>query len=310
MWFIAVLVVAVAAGIGALLMNIISEGALIEGVSRGDMTVREGMRLGWSHFGVVLRIKLLVFAAGVLSVALLSAPGWLFALGLISGLTAALVAVPAVLVGVPWLITLYVVYAFALRIAVLENRHASDAIHKARLFLHGRVLAGVELIVAMAVGQVGVTLVGVLALLPVAAVAAALYVGVGRAAGRCLVDHDHGCGRGHRDRRRRRFRSAAMFEAWWAFAEAKAAGFTFLALAIAVIAANEARTRPRATPVWASSIAAVAGVASFAGWALGVWPGIPFGNLLWVASSFVMCLWTVWFGLALMRTATRSNLAP
>ena len=174
-WFIGVFAVVAVVAIGAILMNIISEGALIEGVSRGAMTVGEGMRLGWSHFGVVLSIKLLMFGAGLLSVGFFAAPGWLFALGLIPGLAAALLAVPAVVVAVPWLITLYVVYAFALRIAVLENRHAVDAIEKARLFLHGRVLAGLQLIAAMVAGHLGVGLVMFLALLPVAAIAAALY---------------------------------------------------------------------------------------------------------------------------------------
>lgn len=94
---------------------------------------------------------------------------------------------------------------------------------------------------------------------------------------------------------------ASTFAAWWAFAEGKAAGFTFLALAVAVIAANEARSARRATPMWASSIGAVAGVASIVGWAVGIWVGIRWGNLLWVGSSFVMCLWTFWFGVALTR---------
>jgi len=181
LWLVGVMVIAVTAAIGAILMNIVSEGALIEGVSRGDMTVRDGMRLGWSHFGVVLRLKLLVFGAVLLSIALLAAPGWLLALGLIPRLAALLLAIPAVLVGVPWLLTIYVTYAFALRIAVLENRHAVDATHKARLFLHGRILAGLKLIGAMAMGHVGVGLVGVLALLPVGGIAAALYFTAGLA---------------------------------------------------------------------------------------------------------------------------------
>ncbi len=95
----------------------------------------------------------------------------------------------------------------------------------------------------------------------------------------------------------------AMFRAWWAFAEAKAAGFTVLALAVAVVAASDARAARKTTPVWASSIATVAGVGSFMGWALGIWIGIRPGNLLWVVSSFVMCLWLFWFGLALTRKA-------
>jgi hypothetical protein len=99
---------------------------------------------------------------------------------------------------------------------------------------------------------------------------------------------------------------AGTFEAWWAFAEGKATGFTFLALAVAVIAGGEARGSHRVTPMWASWIAVVAGLASFVGWALGIWLGVSLGNLLWVVSSLVMCLWTFWFGTALTRPATAS----
>lgn len=94
---------------------------------------------------------------------------------------------------------------------------------------------------------------------------------------------------------------AATFAAWWAFAEGNGSGFAFFALAVAVIAANEAGTVHRVMPRWASSTGVVAGVASFVGWALGIWLGIRFGNLLWVVSSILMSLWTFWFGVALMR---------
>ncbi len=93
-----------------------------------------------------------------------------------------------------------------------------------------------------------------------------------------------------------------IFEAWWAFAEGKASGIAFLALAVAVIAGDEAQSAERAVPTWSSWAATAAGVASFAGWALGRWFGVDFGNLLWVASSVLMNLWTLWFGLALMRS--------
>jgi hypothetical protein len=46
----------------------------------------------------------------------------------------------------------------------------------------------------------------------------------------------------------------------------------------------------------------VSGVASFAGWALGRWFGVDLGNLLWVASSVLMGVWTLWFGFALIRS--------
>jgi len=93
-----------------------------------------------------------------------------------------------------------------------------------------------------------------------------------------------------------------MFEAWWAFAEGKASGIAFLALAVAVISGNEAQSSERAVPAWSAWIAMVSGVASFAGWALGRWFGVDFGNLLWVASSVLMSVWTLWFGFALMRS--------
>ncbi len=93
-----------------------------------------------------------------------------------------------------------------------------------------------------------------------------------------------------------------MFEAWWAFAEGKASGIAFLALAVAVISGNEAKSSERVVPAWSAWIAMVLGVASFAGWALGRWLGVDFGNLLWVASSVLMSVWTLWFGLALMRS--------
>lgn len=93
----------------------------------------------------------------------------------------------------------------------------------------------------------------------------------------------------------------AMFRAWWQFAEGKASGFVFLALAVALIAGHEAHEPQRATPAWAAWIATAAGIGSFVGWALSMWLGIPAGSLLWVASSLVMCLWFLWFGVALAR---------
>jgi hypothetical protein len=93
-----------------------------------------------------------------------------------------------------------------------------------------------------------------------------------------------------------------MFEAWWAFAEGKASGIAFLALAVALISGSEAQSSGRAVPGWSSWIGMVSAVASFAGWALGRWFGVDFGNLLWVASSILMSVWTLWFGFALMRS--------
>jgi hypothetical protein len=64
-------------------------------------------------------------------------------------------------------VTLYMSQAFAERIAVLENRHALDAIHKSRLFLHGRLQHGLVLAVAAFLGVLAIGAVGLLVLLPV-----------------------------------------------------------------------------------------------------------------------------------------------
>lgn len=92
-----------------------------------------------------------------------------------------------------------------------------------------------------------------------------------------------------------------MFEAWWAFAEGKASGIALFALAVAVIAGNEAQSSERAVPSWSAWIATVSGFASFGGWALGRWFGVDFGNLLWVTSSVLMNVWILRFGVALRR---------
>ncbi len=160
-----------------IVMRFVSEGALIEGVARarkgGTMTTREGFRAGWAHWGVLVRIALLYFAAIIGSLALLAAP-CVIALQAFGSLGAVVLGIPALLIAVPWLVTLYLVQAFAARIAVLENRHALDAIGKARLFLHGRLMHGLTLIVATVVGTLLILFVGLIAVVPVALLLAAL----------------------------------------------------------------------------------------------------------------------------------------
>lgn len=164
---VGVLVVMALAGI---LLHYISEGALIEGIVKARQgertTMSDGFRAGWRHWGVLLRIALLYFAAVIGSLVLLAAPCViaLRAFGAIGGVA---LGIPALIIAVPWLITLYLVQAFASRIAVLENRRAIDAIHKARLFLHGRIKHGLKLLVATLVGTLGMALLSIAVVLPV-----------------------------------------------------------------------------------------------------------------------------------------------
>jgi hypothetical protein len=180
---IAVVAIALVAVVAGLVLRFLSEGALIEGVvgaRRGAaLTTRQGFRAGWAHCGVLLQIGLLYFAAVIASLVLLAAPCALAfrAFGATAGI---LFAIPAVIVAVPWLITLSLVQAFAFRIAVLEDRRALDAIRKARLFLHGRLVHGLKLMVADVVGTLAITLIALLVIAPVVLLlaASAMLLGV------------------------------------------------------------------------------------------------------------------------------------
>jgi hypothetical protein len=155
----------------------VSEGALIEGVRRlrGDKppTVREGWHDGVAHWAVLFRIAIIFFTTSVGSLVFLAAPA-LIALKASNTALAIALAIPGALIAVPCLVTLYMWQAFAARIAVIENRHTGDAIGKARLFLHGRVLYGLKLIVAALLGRVIVMLAGAIGL----GTAALLVIGV------------------------------------------------------------------------------------------------------------------------------------
>lgn len=150
-------------------LRFIGEGALIEGVVRarqgGAMTTREGFRAGWAHWGVLLRIALLSLVAMAAGVALLVVPCVLAVRAL--GATGFLVAVPGLAIVLPALLTFYMLQAFAMRIAVLENRNALDALSKARLFLHGRLRHGLTVMVAAVIGSLGFAAAAVAILGPV-----------------------------------------------------------------------------------------------------------------------------------------------
>jgi hypothetical protein len=165
-----IVVVIIVAILAVIVMRFVSEGALIEGVVRarqgGTMTTREGLRAGWAHWGVLVRIALLYVAA-------LAAP-CVIALQALGPLVGLALALPAVVIVVPWLLTLHLVQAFAARIAVLENRHALDAIGKARLFLHGRLMHGLTLIVATFVGTILIAAAGLVVVVPVVLLLVAL----------------------------------------------------------------------------------------------------------------------------------------
>jgi hypothetical protein len=157
-------------------LRFIGEGALIEGIVRarqgGTMTTREGLRAGWAHWGVLLRIALLYLAAMAAGVALLVVPCVVAVRAL--GASGFLVVIPGLAVVLPALLTFYMLQAFAMRIAVLENRNALDALAKARLFLHGRLRHGLTVMVAAVIGSLGFAAAAIAIIAPVGMLLVAL----------------------------------------------------------------------------------------------------------------------------------------
>lgn len=93
----------------------------------------------------------------------------------------------------------------------------------------------------------------------------------------------------------------ATFETWQSFAEAYSSAFVLFASAIALIAANEARSVRKTTPTWASWVGAIAGIVAVLGFVLGLVVGIGLGGVIWLVSTIALGLWTLWFGASLTR---------
>ena len=176
---IAVIVLGVIVLLVALvIMNVISEAALIEGVVREEPTgFREGMRDGRRYFGVVLRIKAFVILAVLLALGALSFPIWLYLAGGLSGVVAGLLGLIAVGIGVPAMLGIILVYAFSLRIAVLEGHHSAvEALREARAFLHGRIGSGLMLVAGDLIGRFAAGLLVLMLLVPVGLLAGVSYL--------------------------------------------------------------------------------------------------------------------------------------
>jgi hypothetical protein len=181
-WLPIVIIVAVVIALGALVMNIISEAALIAGIDRtrlqGDRTfsIREGLRLGVRHFRPVLLLKVLFGVVNGLSGGLVALPAALGGLGVVplwAGLTMTGVLV---LPAIPWLLTLYFLRQYALRIAVLERCGTMEALRGSKDHLHGRIADSLVLFGVSLVGVVASTVAMGAFLLPAAVLGGAVYL--------------------------------------------------------------------------------------------------------------------------------------
>ncbi len=179
-WVWLVLAVAVLVGLLLLTLHIISEAALIEGVADGEKGERLGIGRGLCHsrrhFFKVIALKLLLALVAGLSVAVLAVPLSLTHLSVLPTWLGVALTVPLVLVGLPWLLSVYFIYQYALRFAVLEDRSTIDAARHAQRFLHGRIALSIKLALLSLVGYICGGAAVVVAVAPVALVAGLAYL--------------------------------------------------------------------------------------------------------------------------------------
>ncbi len=157
-WVIPILIIAAVLGIGVLVMHIISEGALIQGVRRArngeEPGIVAGLKAGASTFWRVLGIKAFQGVAGFLSVALITAPVVLSLFGLYPIWLGVIGTVALAFVGIPWLLSIYFIYQYALRYAVLDARSVREAVAMGYRHLHGRVAHSLSLLGVSLLGQI------------------------------------------------------------------------------------------------------------------------------------------------------------
>lgn len=146
-------------GLLFILMNTLSESALIRGVAVGlsgeSLGITRALRIGRRHFWTIAAIKILTAFAFVGSAAVAVAPLVLSQLGVLPTAIGFLLGVPLVLVAIPWFLTLFFMYQYAMRFTVLDNLKAVQAIRSAKRFLHGRLADSLKLTVLSFVGQLG-----------------------------------------------------------------------------------------------------------------------------------------------------------
>jgi hypothetical protein len=156
-WVIALIAVASVLGLAALFMHIISESALISAVAASragtPQPLRVGFRIGAALFARMLAVKALALLGALLTIAVIVAPVVLAVLELISLWVGVPITAVLALAAVPWLLTLYFIYEYAMRFVVLEGRTPFDALDRARAFLRGRLETTLQLLIADGIGR-------------------------------------------------------------------------------------------------------------------------------------------------------------
>lgn len=182
LWLVPVLVAAGLAALAGLAMHVVSEAALIDGVGGGAPSryrIRQGLAAGRRSFLRVLGLKALRIAVSALSVGVAGAPAALGAAGLVPLWLGVALSLPLALVAVPWLLTVYFLYEYALRFAVLDGLSVRAALKLAEGHLRGRVGESLRLLGVSLVGQLAGGAAFALAAIPCAGVGLLVWLAAG-----------------------------------------------------------------------------------------------------------------------------------
>jgi hypothetical protein len=185
-WLVLVIIAAAVTALAGLVMHVISEAALIDGVGGGrpeSYRIREGLRAGGRCFFRVLGLKALRALVTALSIAVVGAPTVLGVLELLPLWLGVAVTLPLGLLAVPWLLTVYFLYEYALRYVVLDGAGALEGIRLAEDHLHGRLGQSLGLLGGSLVGLPASAAAMALVAVPCAAVGACVFLAAGPLAG-------------------------------------------------------------------------------------------------------------------------------
>jgi hypothetical protein len=182
-WTFALIGLAGGLALAALVMHVISEGALIDAAARArrgePARARDGFRAGRERFAALLRLKLIALCAFLAAALVLAAPAAAAVAGALPSWSAVALTALLALGGVPWLLTGVFVYVWALRLSVLDGLAARDAIRAGWSFLHGRVGESLKLLLVAFAGQLAGGFAAALAAAPGALVGVGLWLATG-----------------------------------------------------------------------------------------------------------------------------------
>jgi hypothetical protein len=179
-WVLGLAAVGLGLAVVGLLIHVVCDAALIDGVRRSraaePVTFGVGVRAGLSSFGRLFRVKALAIAAALgVGGLVLGIPAGLRWLDVLPKAATIGVIVVLLVLAVPVLLSVVFMSNYAARICALEGKGAVQSFREARDFLSGRVRDSLVLLLLNFAGQVAGAAVGLVVVLPAAAIGGAVY---------------------------------------------------------------------------------------------------------------------------------------